>query len=379
MNRLPRICLICNSLSINGANNHIGHVIRALRDRCRFTVLAFSDGSMRGVFEQAGVPIRIAQDPQVTADFADFSYVAGNGLLTSAFLLSAKRQGVPCGLMLHDNWHPEKFQQHITEFEFDHLVTERQMREALRNADDVILPARLLFTRYGDFFSEKTRVAYINNICSYPDIVEYTRRHTKCEARKKFGIPRGDLVFLQVGTVTGRKNQLGAISAFQKFRRGAADMRPHLLIKGVRRRKKNETGYVALVEEYVAKEGLRDCVTLHAVAPEAPYDFFLAADCLVHPSFSELLPQAILEAGAFRLPVIASNQDGIPEFVEHGVSGFLVAPDNIAEIATCMDIFARDAALRDRMGEALHAAYLRDHSDEDFARGYETIFCSRTG
>ncbi len=44
------------------------------------------------------------------------------------------------------------------------------------------------------------------------------------------------------------------------------------------------------------------------------------------PSFIEGVPVVLMEALAMELPVIASRVNGIPELVEHGVSGLLVDP-----------------------------------------------------
>lgn len=54
---------------------------------------------------------------------------------------------------------------------------------------------------------------------------------------------------------------------------------------------------------------------------------------LVLPSAWEGLPNVILEAMAARLPVIASEVDGTPELIEHGVTGWLVPPGNVDELA----------------------------------------------
>ena len=62
----------------------------------------------------------------------------------------------------------------------------------------------------------------------------------------------------------------------------------------------------------------------------------LAARALVLPSFGEGLPVVIMEAMALGRPVISTYVAGIPELVEHGVNGWLVAPSNVASLADAM-------------------------------------------
>lgn len=51
--------------------------------------------------------------------------------------------------------------------------------------------------------------------------------------------------------------------------------------------------------------------------------FFEAIDLLVIPSLDECFPTVMLEAAANSVPVLANDVGGIPEFIKHGISGFL--------------------------------------------------------
>jgi glycosyltransferase involved in cell wall biosynthesis len=64
-----------------------------------------------------------------------------------------------------------------------------------------------------------------------------------------------------------------------------------------------------------------------------PYSFLSSLDLLVVPSIREPLGNICLEAGLCKIPVLAANIDGIPEIIEHKVSGELIkATDEISII-----------------------------------------------
>jgi hypothetical protein len=50
-------------------------------------------------------------------------------------------------------------------------------------------------------------------------------------------------------------------------------------------------------------------------------------------SYTEGLPNVVLESYAAGTPVVATEVGGLPEVVEHGVDGYLVPPGNPAALA----------------------------------------------
>jgi L-malate glycosyltransferase len=66
------------------------------------------------------------------------------------------------------------------------------------------------------------------------------------------------------------------------------------------------------------------------------YAFMERAVLLALPSRWEGLPIVLLEAGAMRLPVIATNVGGVPELVTHGTSGILVPTEDDERLANAM-------------------------------------------
>lgn len=77
-----------------------------------------------------------------------------------------------------------------------------------------------------------------------------------------------------------------------------------------------------------------------------------AFDLYCLPSLWEGLPNALLEAMALGLPVVASAVDGVPEAVTDGKDGLLVPPSDPAALAKALKALAADPARRAALGAA---------------------------
>ncbi|NUN95189.1 MAG: glycosyltransferase [Candidatus Omnitrophica bacterium] len=65
-------------------------------------------------------------------------------------------------------------------------------------------------------------------------------------------------------------------------------------------------------------------------------EFLAECDALVLPSLSEGFPNAVLEAQALGVPVVASHVGGIPELIEHGETGWTFDPNDVNSIAKAL-------------------------------------------
>jgi glycosyltransferase involved in cell wall biosynthesis len=86
-------------------------------------------------------------------------------------------------------------------------------------------------------------------------------------------------------------------------------------------------------------------------------------DVLVLPSYAhEGIPQIILQAQATGRPVVATAIGGIPEVVEDGITGLLVAPRDPEALAEKIALLLDDASLREKMGRAARQRAETEHS-----------------
>ena len=97
--------------------------------------------------------------------------------------------------------------------------------------------------------------------------------------------------------------------------------------------------------------GVLDRVRLIGVVDDvAPY--LRGADLLLLPSRNESFGLVALEAQAAGIPVIASDVGGLPEVVQHGVSGYLFPPGDVEGMARRAAAVLRDRPLAERVGRA---------------------------
>lgn len=109
----------------------------------------------------------------------------------------------------------------------------------------------------------------------------------------------------------------------------------------------------ASLEQQIGQQGLDDCVAITGALPHAQLlDLVQAADLVVVPSRFEGFGLTALEAMALGRPVLATTAGGLPEVIEHGASGWLVAPQDPALLAQAIRQLMDDAPLRQRLGAA---------------------------
>lgn len=74
-------------------------------------------------------------------------------------------------------------------------------------------------------------------------------------------------------------------------------------------------------------------------------------DIYVQPSKREAISLTIAEAMMAQLPVVASNTDGIPEYIEHGKNGFLYKNNDPTELAKYLKLLIENLNLRTDIGK----------------------------
>jgi glycosyltransferase involved in cell wall biosynthesis len=119
----------------------------------------------------------------------------------------------------------------------------------------------------------------------------------------------------------------------------------------------------------------------HAVSflghSEAVPEQLAAADVFVLPSRSESLPNALLEAMAAGLPVVASAVGGILEVIDEGTTGLLVPAGDPRALADAVSRLMSDGALATRLGAAARADVESRYSFDRMVASFENIYLAQ--
>ena len=179
--------------------------------------------------------------------------------------------------------------------------------------------------------------------------------HAKKEARYQLHIGEDERVIIFVGTLVPGKGVRYLIEAMGIIKEKQPETR--LLIIGDGKERDS-------LEASVKRLNLEGWVTFAGRINNAKVPEYLAAsDIFILPSLSEGFPNVIAEAMAAGLPVVTTNVRGLSEIVTDGRNGFLVEPENPAQLAERILFVLSDDVLRKKMS-ASNMAWAEQHTWE---------------
>jgi glycosyltransferase involved in cell wall biosynthesis len=103
------------------------------------------------------------------------------------------------------------------------------------------------------------------------------------------------------------------------------------------------------------------------------------ADVFVLPSRSESFPNALLEAMASGVPVVASAVGGVLELVEHGRTGTLVPPGDAQALADSLCGVIAEPAGANAMARAARAHVAAAYSFDRMVAGFDALYQEQLG
>jgi glycosyltransferase involved in cell wall biosynthesis len=136
----------------------------------------------------------------------------------------------------------------------------------------------------------------------------------------------------------------------------------------------------ASLKELAATLGIADRVEFIGYVADMP-SLYADIDLVVQSSYTEGLPNVILEAAYLRVPIVATAVGGTAEVVEHQRTAWLIEP-KLEQLIDGIERFLNDPALFARMAELAHhdilANYSFDVRTERLTALYENLLAEST-
>jgi glycogen synthase len=378
-----------------GAGVHVEYLTRELArlddGRHAVEVLCFGDqrsaaGSLRveGVQPPVELPARdprhtklfstILQDLAMSARLADVDVVHCHTWYSHfAGCLVKQLQGVPLVLTTHslEPHRPWKVEQLGSAYNVSSWIE----RTAYTSADGVVAVSKAMKRDVEHLYGvppERVRVVH-NGI----DLEQYRPRPDPGMLREHDIRPDTPYV-LFVGRITRQKGIIHLVNAIQYFTAGAQVV----LCAGAPDTPEIEREMTAAIDRARAGSSQRVVWIREMLPKEKVITLYTHAAIFVCPSVYEPFGIINLEAMACETPVVASAVGGIPEVVEHGLTGLLVPidaggatdgeprdPDAFSrDLASAVNALLADAELRERMGKQARARAEREFGWPSIAR-----------
>jgi len=223
---------------------------------------------------------------------------------------------------------------------FSHLMY------ALQNADAVTTNARVLAKKAKAFIAREVDI--IPNGVDTAHFMPTERNEALAEALGlgKEGVERGELKVIGfVGELREKKGLAVLLSGYAQL---VKKMPVSLLVVGEVREGEDKK----LFNEFrSANPQLKIIITGHVPHKDLPA-YYALLDVLAHPSLRDGMPNAVLEALACEVPVIATPVGGVSDVLEDRRNGRLVPVHDADALAQVMEELLRDKAQRARLGKS---------------------------
>jgi glycosyltransferase involved in cell wall biosynthesis len=194
--------------------------------------------------------------------------------------------------------------------------------------------------------------------------------------REELGVPRDALLLASVSRLFSWKGQRELLRAFAQARQAHPELK--LMIVGGDARG-HDHAYSGELRELASQLAVDEHVIFTGERSDIPR-VMAACDVFTLPSFEEPFGLVFLEAMAMAKPVVALNNGGTPEVVEHGLSGLLSPPWDVESLAANIATLVRQPELRRRLGDHGRARVVdyfnAQRMARDAARAYEAVLAS---
>jgi len=242
-------------------------------------------------------------------------------------------------------------------------------RWSLRSANKVLTVSAPFRDELAALGVPPERIVIIHNAIPAGWGAQACRPEEAAALRARTGIAPDRKVILIVGRLSREKDHLTLLEAVNRLRSQlCTQLTPHLAIVG-------EGPEKPRIEERVRRLGLDEYVTFAGQQSSAA-PWYGIADVAVLSSLSEGSPNALLEAMATHVPVVATAVGGVPEIVKDEESAMLIDPGDPVSMSAAMARVLTEPELAQRLTKRSHELILEHHEPEARTRQLVSIYRS---
>lgn len=348
----PRVLRIITRLNVGGPATHVQLVNAGLDSQGWETLLAYGDVDA----EEAEAPLRgdinaarVAGLQRSVSPARDARAFAGIVRLVRSFrphiihthLSKAGLIGRSAGLATSSAARVHTFHGNVFEGYFSPRVSQAVLRveRSLGARTHAILA--LSETQRSELLERG--IAPESQIRVVPLGTDLTRYGVdRAGARERLALPADQPIVVAIGRMVPIKRLDRLFRAFDAVVREIPNAHLYLVGGGPER---------ASLEALAVELGIRQHMTFVGWSTQTP-DWYGAANVVALSSDREGTPLAVIEAAASGRPVVATAVGGVPDVVDDGRTGVVVASGDEAALARGITALLRDADRADRMGAA---------------------------
>jgi len=370
----PRVTIVTSRLDIGGAERHLARVLPALKQRGIDITLYTMErgGSLEAELQAQGVRVEGRQraaslhwprasvalarflkreQPSVVHFFLPRPYLYGS--------IAAELAGHRRRLMSRRS---------LTVYREKYPLLRGLELLLHRRTQGLIGNSRAVMDQLAAEVSDPRKIALIHNGIDMPPPTTAADRE---RIRELLGVPEDALVIAVIANLVsykGHRDLLDALALIKEQIPKEQMLRPWLVLAIGR-----DDGMGVELQRHAAALNLASNVRWLGEQPAADH-LLAAADIFILPSHQEGFSNALLEAMAANLAVIATAVGGNLDAIVDNESGILVPPRDPSALAAAIARFASDPEIRRRYGDAARRRVEERFALERCVERYETLY-----
>lgn len=238
-----------------------------------------------------------------------------------------------------------------------HRPSRHEVSVARGSVDMFITPSAAAATAYEQGGVQRDRILVLPNpvdLAAFERVSDASRVQSRCA----LGVDKTDVLVVCVGRLVRLKGTHILVRAISVLREQGVPVK--LVVVGDGPEKERLEGMASTLN-------LKACVRFVGYQRHV-LNWLRCSDILVQPSITaDTFPRSVIEAMAVGLPVVGTRVGGIPEAVEDQITGFVVEPGSVDDLASALQKIATDTSVRANMGAVARQRALDRFRPEEYA------------